>query len=233
MVKIMSDVKVDAERIKRLIATRDKNVALAKKPVVKWPKYRTSAEGGGKDATSIKGKVVDDSEIGDKKVLGYSGAADKIVYMHMRGGGGGSTGGGGDMTKAVYDTNDDGIVDNSEKLEGSTKAEVQNHAPQAHTHPCSDLTDHDKAAHDALNIDADTVDGVHASGFFAGTWATGSCSGSNPITTAHGLGGVPSLVLFAINAIQPYVASYNADATNITFYHNAAGSLTIKWAARL
>jgi len=35
MVKIMSDVKVDAERIKRLIATRDKNVALAKKPVVK------------------------------------------------------------------------------------------------------------------------------------------------------------------------------------------------------
>ena len=58
----------------------------------------------------------------------------------MRGGGGGSTGGGGDMTKAVYDTNDDGIVDNSEKLEGSTKAEVQNHAPQAHTHSATDIT---------------------------------------------------------------------------------------------
>jgi len=204
----MSDVKVDAERIKRLIATRDKNVALAKKPKVKWPTYRTSAEGGGKDATSIKGKVVDDSEIGDKKVLGYSGAADKIVYMRMRGGGGGSTGGGGDMTKAVYDTNDDGVVESADN---------------------ADTVDGIHAA----DIDADTVDGFHAADFFAGTWATGSCSGSNPITAAHGLGGVPSLVLFAINAVQPYVASYNADATNITFYHNAAGPLTIKWAARL
>jgi len=38
----------------------------------------------------------------------------------------------GDMTKAVYDTNDDGVVDNSEKLEGSTKAQVQDHAPKSH-----------------------------------------------------------------------------------------------------
>ena len=41
-------------------------------------------------------------------------------------------GGGGDMYKSTYDTDDDGIVDNSGKLEGSTKAEVQTHAPQAH-----------------------------------------------------------------------------------------------------
>ena len=33
--------------------------------------------------------------------------------------------GGGDMLKSVYDTDDDGIVDNSEKLEGSTRAEVR------------------------------------------------------------------------------------------------------------
>jgi len=38
----------------------------------------------------------------------------------------------GDMQKSVYDTNDNGIVDNSEKLEGSTKAQVQDHAPKAH-----------------------------------------------------------------------------------------------------
>jgi hypothetical protein len=41
-------------------------------------------------------------------------------------------GGGGDMLKSVYDTDDDGVVGNSEKLEGSTKAQVQNHAPNAH-----------------------------------------------------------------------------------------------------
>jgi len=40
--------------------------------------------------------------------------------------------GGGDMLKSVYDTDDDGIVDNSEKLEGSTKAQVQDHTPKAH-----------------------------------------------------------------------------------------------------
>jgi hypothetical protein len=204
----MSDVKVDAERIKRLIATHDKNVALAKKPVAKWPKYRTSAEGGGKDATSIKGKTIDDSDIADGKALVYSGSKDKIVYKRMRGGGGGSTGGGGDMTKAVYDTNDDGVVESADN---------------------ADTVDGIHAA----DIDADTVDGVHASGFFAGTWTTGSCSGTNPITKAHGLGGTPTLVLFAVNALQPYVVSYNADATNIIFYHNAAGSLTIKYAARL
>ena len=132
-------------------------------------------------------------------------------------------GGGGDMSKSTYDTDDDGVVDNSEKLEGSTKVQVQDHTPKAHTlashsskahneltgigssdhhtlysHPsarqcntgdwawgsitgkpsnyptnianisdipgtiASILNDHNKAAHDALNIDADQVDACHA-----------------------------------------------------------------------
>lgn len=41
-------------------------------------------------------------------------------------------GGAGDMLKSVYDTDDDGVVDDSEKLEGSTKSEVQTHSPQTH-----------------------------------------------------------------------------------------------------
>jgi len=45
-----------------------------------------------------------------------------------------SSGGGGDMYKSTYDTDDDGIVDNSEKLEGSTKAQVQDHTPKKHWH---------------------------------------------------------------------------------------------------
>jgi hypothetical protein len=35
------------------------------------------------DATSIKGKVVDDSEIGDGKALVYSGVKDKIIYKRV------------------------------------------------------------------------------------------------------------------------------------------------------
>lgn len=35
------------------------------------------------------------------------------------------------MLKSVYDT-DDGVVDNSESLEGSTRIQVQDHAPKAH-----------------------------------------------------------------------------------------------------
>jgi hypothetical protein len=66
-----------------------------------------------------------------------------------------------------------------------------------------------------------------------GTWSTGTCTGRSPLVTPHSLGGTPTLVLFSINAVQPYVASYNADATNITFYHNATAGCTIKFAARL
>jgi len=42
-------------------------------------------------------------------------------------------GGGGDMFKSVYDPNADGVVKDSDKLEGSTKAQVQDHTPKAHT----------------------------------------------------------------------------------------------------
>jgi len=40
----------------------------------------------------------------------------------------------GDMKKSIYDINSNDIVDNSEKLEGSSKAQVQDHNPKSHTH---------------------------------------------------------------------------------------------------
>jgi hypothetical protein len=63
--------------------------------------------------------------------------ADMVDGFHARelisrSGGGGSGGAGGDMEKSVYDANDNGVVDNSEKLEDSTKAEVQDHPAKAH-----------------------------------------------------------------------------------------------------
>lgn len=65
---------------------------------------------------------------------------------------------GGDMFKSVYDTNNDGIVDkadDSEKLEGSTKAEVQNHNPKTHTHSESEISDLD---HNAQKIKDKSID---------------------------------------------------------------------------
>jgi len=62
-------------------------------------------------------------------------------WVWLGGGGGGS----GDMLKSVYDTNDNSIVDNAEKLEGSTKAQVQDHTPKAHT-----LASHSSKAHSEL-----------------------------------------------------------------------------------
>jgi hypothetical protein len=65
-----------------------------------------------------------------------------IEEWHADQGGGN---GGGDMLKSVYDTNGNGVVDNSEKLEGSTKAQVQDHTPKAHT-----LESHSSRAHSEL-----------------------------------------------------------------------------------
>jgi hypothetical protein len=67
---------------------------------------------------------------------------DGSAWVSLQGAGGG---GSGDMTKAVYDTNDDGVVNDSDKLEGSTKAQVQDHAPKAHT-----LASHSTKAHSEL-----------------------------------------------------------------------------------
>jgi hypothetical protein len=146
------------EAFKKVLAETFKEMtgkSTAEDPTTKEPTAEDLAEAiarqidiktSSQDATSIKGKVVDDSEIGDGKALVYSGVKDKIIYKRVgRGFIGGAVIEGGDMTKAVYDTNADNIVDNSSKLEGSTKAEVQDHAPKAHT-----LTSHSTKAHAEL-----------------------------------------------------------------------------------
>ena len=60
---------------------------------------------------------------------------DQRIKQLSAGGGGG--GGSGDMLKSVYDTNNNGIVDNAEKLNGKTESQ----------------------------LDVDKVDGHHASDF--------------------------------------------------------------------
>jgi len=51
----------------------------------------------------------------------------------------------GDMKKSDYDPNADEVVKDSDKLEGSTKAQVQDHTPKAHT-----LASHSTKAHSEL-----------------------------------------------------------------------------------
>ena len=55
----------------------------------------------------------------------------------------------GDMFKSDYDANDNSVVDNSGKLAGSTRSQVQDHTPKSHTHEESEITD---LAHDATHI---------------------------------------------------------------------------------
>lgn len=72
----------------------------------------------------------------------------------------------GDMTKVMYDTDNDGVVDAAESVDwNGVQNKPSTYPPSAHTHPLSDVTGHNKSAHDALGIDADTVDGQHASAF--------------------------------------------------------------------
>ena len=46
-----------------------------------------------------------------------------------------------DMAKSTYDTNDDGGVGDSDKLEGQTLAQVRDHAPKSHAHLQSEISD--------------------------------------------------------------------------------------------
>lgn len=60
-----------------------------------------------------------------------------------------------------------------------------------------------------------------------GTTFEGTGTGRSPITVPHGLGAQPTKVFVSVNAVQAYAVAYNADATNVVVYHNAAGSLTV------
>lgn len=64
-------------------------------------------------------------------------------------------GGIGDMLKSVYDTDKDNIVDDSQKLEASTKAQVQDHTPKTHTHTESQISD---LVHDAQKVKGVIID---------------------------------------------------------------------------
>lgn len=83
----------------------------------------------------------------------YTGHGGKVVSVKSKEDGLEFTvGSSGDMLKSTYDINTDDIVDNSEKLEGSTKSEVQTHSPQSHD------TTHENGGSDEIDITG--LDGI-------------------------------------------------------------------------
>jgi len=101
----------------------------------------------------------------------------------------------GDMLKSVYDTNANNIVDNSEKLEGSTKAQVQDHTPKAHT-----LASHSTKTHSELS-DAPTsahhVKTVSSEILLASMGEKDHASLTNVLTGQHHVKTISSEILLA------------------------------------
>lgn len=65
-------------------------------------------------------------------------------------------------SSGVWDTVVGGGVGDADTVDGKHASDF---AAASHTHSLSDISGHDKAAHDGLGIDADTVDGKHADAF--------------------------------------------------------------------
>ena len=109
------------------------------------------------DAQKIKGKAVDPSGIANGKVLAYDQPSDKIVYKDPSAGGmeihGNEFHDPDFATEAALSTHE-GKTTSVHNFDGQGKA-----PPQSHTHPCGELTDHTKATHDELGINAATLEG--------------------------------------------------------------------------
>jgi len=114
----------------------------------------------------------------------------------------------GDMLKNVYDPNTDGVVADSDKLEGNTKTEVQNHTPKAHT-----LASHSTKAHPELT-------GVTASQHHTKTTSL------TEISPDYDSGWV------AVAFDETYVFTHNLDTMDllpVIYYRTGAGQAHTLW----
>lgn len=171
-------------------------------------------------------------------VPAYAGGADQYVKIKSTEDGveWDTPAGAGDMLKATYDTNSSNVVDDSEKLEGSTKAQVQDHPPQAHT-----LASHSTKAHSELT--GVTADLHHAQAHILATtgphtdtlpWADLSKTGSDLAdlaTKAHAsLTGVTSDQHHA-EAHVLAGAQHTASGLTVGQVVRATGATTFAWQA--
>ncbi|KKN26609.1 hypothetical protein LCGC14_0873020 [marine sediment metagenome] len=110
--------------------------------------------------------LVDPDGTNKKVDLVYVNASDQLVLVLEDDSEVTVAAGSGDMLKSVYDTGNSGVVDDAEDsqlLEGSTKAQVQDHTPKAHTlgshstRAHSELSDAPTDAHHTKYTDAEAV----------------------------------------------------------------------------
>jgi len=86
---------------------------------------------------------------GDMKRSVYDDDHDGVItVMHTQ----------ADMETSTYDPEVTGIVADARKLEMSTKAEVRDHTPKAHTHTESQITDLDHNALKVVGVPVDDTD---------------------------------------------------------------------------
>lgn len=117
-------------------------------------KAQTAGGGGGSgsgsgDATSIQGKTVDIAGRVDDTIIVYKTVGDKYIHETKS------------APAAHKTTHQDGGSDEiSVAALSGELADPQ--TPKAHNQALATITGHDKAAHDALGINADLVDSCHA-----------------------------------------------------------------------
>jgi len=133
-------------------------------------------------------------------------------------------GDGGDMAKTVYDTDDDGVVDNAEKLEGSTKAEVQDHVPQAHT-----LASHSTKSHSELtDVGTNThtqIDTHLASAHFGYALSVQALTSSPVDAQTIYFGQLPKAPIATANVSKVYIRKAGTiKIANIYCYSGTAGT---------
>lgn len=117
-------------------------------------KARMYSGGGGSgsgngNATKIQDKDVDITGRADDTILVFKTASDSYIHETKS------------APSAHAATHQNGGGDEI-SVAGLSGELADPQPPKSHTHPCSELTDHNQAVHDALSINADKVDGCHA-----------------------------------------------------------------------
>lgn len=117
----------------------------------------------------------------------------------------------GDMLKSVYDPDADGVVADSDKLEGSTKTQVRDHTPKAHT-----LGSHSTKGHSELT-------GVTTSQHHIKTVKTTTLAEIAPDYDSE-------WVSVAFEAIHTFTHSLNSwDLLPVIYFRTAAGQSCSIW----
>lgn len=131
------------------------------------------------NANKLQGVDIDSTAPTDGQVLTYDNATSKWKPT--------DSSGSGDMLKSTYDTDNDGVVDNAEKLEGQAGSYYLNRANHTGTQTASTISDFDTEVSNNADVSANTS-ARHTQNTDTGTSATEfyvDTGGANVAVKAH------------------------------------------------